>query len=280
MFSPRRFRNALDTALAILVVCFVALAVTSGIRTATGDATFDVADGPPPRGAVQPVGPLDDYAVIAARDVFNPAATSGPGAAQGLRLWGVALHGEDAVAVIADAETGRQELYRLGDVVAGGARITAITWDQVTLARDGGEDATLEVLPADAATVPAAAGDEPAPPAASPSIRRTGPDAYIVDRRGLVGTVDNMSGLMTQLRAVAEVHDGRPAGFRLFQIKDDSIFRRLGLENGDVVKRVNGDTVADPTTLLAFLERLRSEPRVALEIVRAGDERTLVYDLR
>jgi hypothetical protein len=38
--------------------------------------------------------------------------------------------------------------------------------------------------------------------------------------------------------------------------------------------------VSDPTSLLAFLGRLRSEPRVAVDIVRDGGTRTLVYDLR
>jgi general secretion pathway protein C len=85
---------------------------------------------------------------------------------------------------------------------------------------------------------------------------------------------------MTQLRAVPEVEDGHAAGFRLFQIKDDSVFRRLGLENGDVVQRVNGQAVADPATLLAFLQRLQTEPRVALQIRRGSERRTLVYDLR
>ena len=85
---------------------------------------------------------------------------------------------------------------------------------------------------------------------------------------------------MTQLRAVAEVQDGRPAGFRLFRIQDDSIFRRLGLQNGDVVQRVNGQPLADPANLLAFLQRLRTEPRVALDIRRGPERRTLVYDLR
>ena len=67
---------------------------------------------------------------------------------------------------------------------------------------------------------------------------------------------------------------------RLFQIKEDSIFHRLGLQDGDVVQRVNGTVVSDPTSLLAFLGRLRSEPRVAVDIVRDGGTRTLVYDLR
>ena len=101
-----------------------------------------------------------------------------------------------------------------------------------------------------------------------------------MDRREVAGAVDNMSGLMTQLRAVAEVREGRPAGFRLFQIRDDSLFAKLGLRNGDVVERVNGTQVADPTALLAFLQRLRTEPRVALDIVRGDAPRTLVYDLR
>ena len=38
--------------------------------------------------------------------------------------------------------------------------------------------------------------------------------------------------------------------------------------------------VAEPAALLGFLERLKTEPRVAIDIVRAGSARTLVYDLR
>jgi general secretion pathway protein C len=116
--------------------------------------------------------------------------------------------------------------------------------------------------------------------AADERIRRLGENAFIVDRRELAGATDGMSGLMTQLRAVAEVRDGRPAGFRLFQIRDDSLFARLGLRDGDVVRRVNGAEIGEPAALLGFLQRLRTEPRVALDIVRGDAPRTLVYDLR
>src|SRR5260221_596466 len=105
---------------------------------------------------------------------------------------------------------------------------------------------------------------EPAPPPTHATIRQTSATAFIVDRRELSGAVDDMSGLLTQLRAVAEVRDGHPAGFRLFQMKDDSLFRRLGLENGDVVQRVNGEAASDPATLLPFLPRPQTQPRDAL----------------
>ncbi|TMB23840.1 MAG: hypothetical protein E6J59_01130 [Deltaproteobacteria bacterium] len=273
----RRHRLALELALLALVAYLAAVGVTTALDAAVDDvppAPVEPAAAPPPHGP----GPLADYALIAERDLFNPAREGGaPARHAALRLWGVGLQGRDARAVIEDTATHRQELYRVGDQV-GGARIASIDWDRVTLEDDGGEE-VLELAPP--ATAPSA--ETPAAPAAVPAdehIRRTAENAFVVDRREVAGAVDNVSGLMTQLRAVAEVRDGRPAGFRLFQIRDDSLFARLGLRNGDVVERVNGAQVADPAALLGFLQRLRTEPRVALDIVRGDAPRTLVYDLR
>jgi general secretion pathway protein C len=273
----RRQRLVLELALLALVAYLAALGATTSLRAAA-DELPPAPAAPAARPARHAPGPLADYAPIAERDIFNPSRDGGAPAHRGaLRLWGVGLDGREARAVIEDTATHRQELLRVGDEIAG-ARIASIDWDRVTLESDGAED-VLELAP------PATAAPPDAPPveAAAPSddrIRRTAENAFVVDRREVAGAVGNMSGLMTQLRAVAEVRDGRPAGFRLFQIRDDSLFARLGLRNGDVVERVNGAPVADPAALLAFLDRLRTEPRVALDIVRGDGPRTLVYDLR
>src|SRR2546426_89230 len=205
----RRHRLAIELALFALVAYLAAVGVTTAL-----DAAVDAVPPPPVEPAAAPPphgpGPLADYALIAERDLFNPAREGGaPARHAALRLWGVGLQGRDARAVIEDTATHRQELYRVGDQV-GGARIASIDWDRVTLEGDGGE----EVL-------------ELAPPAAAPSAETP-----------------------------------------------------LGLRNGDVVERVNGTQVGAPTALLAFLQRLRTEPRVALDIVRGDTPRTLVYDLR
>jgi general secretion pathway protein C len=272
----RRHRLALELALLALVAWLAALGVSAGIRVALDDVPPAPAEAA--TAAVPEPAPLADYAVIAARDIFNPAERLASEQHTTLRLWGVGMRGSEARAVIEDTTTHRQELYRVGDRI-GGTRIAAIEWDHVTLERAGAEE-VLELSPP--ATAPSA-DDAAPPPAPAPDgerIRRTGENAYVVDRRELSTALDGMSGLMTQLRAVAEVEDGRPAGFRLFQIRDDSLFARLGLHDGDVVRRVNGAAVGEPAALLAFLERLRTEPRVALDIVRADVPRTLVYDLR
>lgn len=284
MVLARRHRLAIELALLALVAYLAALGVSAAARLA-----FDELPAPPAAPAAVPSAPLPlaDYAIIAERGLFTPSRDGLRSPAAGtLRLTGVALDGPDARAVIEDTTSGRQELYRVGDVI-GGARIAAIDWDRVTLEQPGGET-VLELVPPATEPATAAAGPPPAAPrelipataARDERIRRTGENAFVVDRRELAGAVDNMSGLLTQASAVAEVQDGRPAGLRLFQIRDGSLLARLGLRDGDVVQRVNGQPVTDPTALLGFLARLHREPRVALDIVRADAPRTLVYELR
>ena len=262
------------------VLAWLAAIGVSGVaRLLLDDAPPAGSDAEPAAASAEPE-PLEAFQTIATRDVFNGGAATRSGPAPALRLWGVGMHGDRAYAVIEDAATRTQTLQRVGDVL-GEARITAIGWDRVTLRGSDGEH-TL-VLMTEPAAPDTRGGERPAtalPAASDARVRQTGPDSFIVDRRALTGAVDNTSGLLTQLRAVPEVTDGRPVGFRLFQINPGSVFARLGIRNGDVVQRVNGTTLADPTSLLGFLQRLRDEPRVALDIVRAGQPRTLVYDLR
>ncbi|HYV57698.1 MAG TPA: type II secretion system protein GspC [Candidatus Nitrosopolaris sp.] len=291
MVVVRRHRLAIELGLLALVASLAALGASAVLRLAFDEVPASD-EALPPAAAAAPVGALDDYAVITARDLFNPApataeaASGAPITGGSLHLWGVALQGREARAVIEDAATHHQDLYRVGDVV-GGARVAAIDWDRVTLARAGREE-TLELAPTQAA----GSGDAPPGDAEAPStvatdhpvrddrIRRTSENAFVVDRRELDGAADNMSALLTQASAIAELRDGRPAGFRLFQIRADSLFTKLGLKDGDVVQRVNGRAIADPAALLAFLARLKTEPRVALDIVRGDAPRTLVYELR
>jgi general secretion pathway protein C len=276
MSRPWYVRRELELALLVVSSALAAYGVNAALRLAADDVPSAA-----PIATTAPVAsePLEAWAPIAARDIFNGAQAPATGDAT-RRLVGVGFQGGDARAAIEDLRTHRQELVGVGDAV-GDARIASIAWDHVVLAGAGGRETVLALAPfemaADAPAEPAAA--EP-PATAGATIRQTSPTGFVVDRRELAGAVDDMSGLLTQLRAVAEVRDGRPAGFRLFQMKDGSLFRRLGLENGDVVQRVNGEAVSDPATLLAFLQRLRTEPRVALDIRRGTERRTMVYDLR
>jgi general secretion pathway protein C len=279
MSRPWYARRELELALVAMSTALAVFGVNAAVRLAVDDVPAATPVSALPRTAAPE--PLDAWAPIAARDLFNGDATPGSRDAA-RRLVGVGFQGGEARAAIEDVRTHRQELVGVGDPI-GDAKVTSIAWDHVVLTGAGGETVLeLATAPSDEPDVQPDADAAPARAASAgnATIRQTSPTAFVVDRRELAGAVDDMSGLMTQLRAVAEVQDGRPAGFRLFRIQDDSIFRRLGLQNGDVVQRVNGQAVSDPANLLAFLQHLRTEPRVALDIRRGAERRTMVYDLR
>ena len=275
MEASRRVWQGVEFGLFGLVAGLLVLGVRLVVQTAGVRApVVEPAAVPTPAAIVQP---LDAYAVIERRNIFGGERRSANAAAPVI-LRGVGIHAGVMRAVIEDPATREQRLVRSGDTVGEG-RVATIAWDHLILSGSAG-DQTLQLAPPDG-TPPTPDTSAPTPTAATSSgVRRTGADAFIVDRRELTGALDGMSGLVSQLRAVAEIADGRPAGFRIFQIAEQSLFARLGLENGDVVQRVNGKAVTDPTALLGFLKQLRSEPRVALDVVRAGTPRTLVYDLR
>ena len=281
MTAASTLQRALLELLLVALLAYLAAVGVSGVARLTLDAPPAI---PPDEAAPAPAAfePLDAFQTIAARDVFNAGPIRRTETAPAARLWGVGMHGDQAYAVIEDPATHEQRLQRVGDEI-GGARITAIEWDRVTLrGADGQQTLLLTTEPSVAEGEQAAAAPPGGMPPDAPDvpIRQTGADSFIVDRSALTGAVDNTSGLLTQLRAVPEVNEGRPVGFRLFQINPQSVFARLGIRNGDVVQRVNGGTLADPASLLGFLQRLQNEPRVALDIVRGGQPHTLVYDLR
>src|SRR5262249_24360938 len=146
MLAPRRLRLALEIGLAALAVALAAYGVSLGLAAAaSGTLPPEALAASPAAETGRHLGALETYAVIAARDVFNPAAARAERGAAGGRLWGVGLHGKQARAVIEDQETHRQQLYRVGEEIRG-ARIVAISWDRVTLER-GGVESTLELAP-------------------------------------------------------------------------------------------------------------------------------------
>jgi general secretion pathway protein C len=84
-------------------------------------------------------------------------------------------------------------------------------------------------------------------------------------------------------RMVPAVKDGKPIGFKLYAIKQGSLYAQLGLNNGDIVRAVGGRplTAAD-TALESYVEisKLAAGARVEVELERGGVRRTHVYTLR
>jgi hypothetical protein len=117
-------RRELELALLVVSSALAAYGVNAALRLATDDM---LPAAPITVAAPAVSEPLDPWAPIAARDIFNGTRTRTGGDAM-RRLVGVGFQAGEARAAIEDLRTHRQELVGVGDAV-GDARVTSIAED-------------------------------------------------------------------------------------------------------------------------------------------------------
>lgn len=265
---------------------------------------------PPPPIEHGPRRPVSYYATINQRDIFNSTKPEPERAAEPakptelkLKLWGVAMHddGRPSYCIIEDLNTHKQDLYRVGDKVAGNVTVKSVAWDRIILDRDG-RDEILDLatpqggpLPARPASVAgvapagAAAGTAAGTSAAgagrtadqggNPHIRHVSDNFYNIDRSEVDSALDNMSQLFTQIRAVPHFEGGQSTGFRLFAIRQNSLFDNIGLRNGDIIQNINGTQINDPARALALIQELRQAQQLNVQILRNKETVNLQYNI-
>lgn len=202
----------------------------------------------------------------------NPVRAS-LGAASKIRLIGVVFGTQRGVfAIVEELATKRQALYRLHDQIPDIGEVSEIQRDGILL-RSGELEELLELSPTEKAVASAAASPA-VPQAAGASIRK------IVDRREVEQAMADLPKLLTQARAVPYVVNGTPSGYRLDYVAPASFYERIGIQYGDVVQRVNGVDVRDPSSMLSLFQQLKNERMVKVDLVRNNQKTTVTYELR
>jgi general secretion pathway protein C len=101
-----------------------------------------------------------------------------------------------------------------------------------------------------------------------------------VDRREVENAVANLNEVITQARAVPVLSEGKSTGFKLFSIRQGSIFQKIGLLDGDIVQRVNDTELTDPSKAVGLLEEIQSMGQIRVNFVRSGKLHTYTYTIR
>jgi general secretion pathway protein C len=184
-------------------------------------------------------------------------------------------------AVLRDTEQGRVGLFGEGERVRD-AVLRSIEAGRVYLERSGKLE-YLDLIEA-AAVRPAIAA---APPAGDPlvqelerGIHKTGELSYEIQRTTLEAVLANTNLLARSARIVPEVRDGRPAGFRLFSVRPDGPFGKIGMQNGDVISSINGLELTSMEKSFEVYGKLRSASHLSLGLERNGRKVTVEYGIR
>lgn len=196
------------------------------------------------------------------------------GVANKLRLLGVVLGRDRGVfAIVEELATRRQVLYRLHDQIPDLGEVSAIRRDGMVV-RSGDQEELLELTTADKPAVAVATAGAPVPQAAGAPLRK------IVDRREVESAMADLPKLLTQARAVPYMVNGNPSGYRMDYIAPASFYEKIGIQYGDVLQRVNGVDVRDPSTMLSLFQQLKNERTVKVDMLRNNQKTTMTYELR
>ncbi len=209
-----------------------------------------------------------------------------PGSALPLQLLGTVVNvgGGRSFAIIQNSSTNKQQLYFAGDFVADGVTLVSVARNRVILMRDGHRE-VLEKI-AERAAAPSArkfgvravrSGRENT---GGITVRKVSDNNYVMDRREVDGVLGNFSKLLTQVRLIPHFSNGKPDGFKVFNIRPNSLFMKLGMVNGDIIKRVNGLEISGPEQALQMFQQLKDESRITLMIERFRKNLTLHYEIR
>jgi general secretion pathway protein C len=209
-------------------------------------------------------------------------------------------HPSSSIASITDLNTRDTSVYGVGDQILG-ATILSVErlrddkdglgagFKVVAILCNGGQKEYVDFQPSEGGPPPprpmeppAIAGGEPGPPggpSAAEGVKKLTDNRYEVKKKFIDETLSNLNNVATQARIVPSFKNGVANGFKLFSIQPGSLYSAIGVENGDVIQRINGYEMNSPDKALEVYQKLRDSQHISIEIDRNGQSIRKEYNV-
>jgi len=172
------------------------------------------------------------------------------------------------------------QVYTIGDKYQG-ARIYGIEKDRVLIDNSG-----VNEYIDNSASAPPNLGVMPLPQpvgvaqgGGGEGVKQLSENQYVVARSEINNALTNLSDLATKARIVPSFKNGVANGFKLFSIVPDSLYAKIGVQNGDVIRRINGYEMNSPDKALEIYQKLRDASRIEIELERRGETLRKSYSI-
>lgn len=243
---------------------------------------------------------VDDYNEILKRNIFNSeqreevakdtANTQAQCAAVTsdlpLRFTGVIFGGskETSLVLLESTATKQADTFIYNDVVPGEAKIVDIQRDKVFFEREGSgcpEFLDLQQPKVVKRRVPgvarshssglSAGGGASGLEFSESGFTRSKDGNIVADRRWVdKALTSDFAKTLQDAKASPNLVNGEVKGFVLTRIRPDSVYEKMGFQDGDVVETINGIDLNDAARAIQTLNSLRQENAIELNIKRNG----------
>ena len=113
------------------------------------------------------------------------------------------------------------------------------------------------------------------------SVTKAGENKFIVDQALIDQITADPEKLSSDVRFSAHKgSDGKTDGFRMSNIRRRSLFKKLGIKNGDIVHAVNGQPLVDANQAVDAYGSLQGVSNFTFEVTRRGERQLFEYEVR
>jgi general secretion pathway protein C len=219
---------------------------------------------------------LEDYGIITERNLFLTTlkAVSDKQSEGGLfdsnqRITDFDLKGTVACnssfgfIFIEERDTHKQKLYRLGDNI-GSAKLIKITRNTAIL-RSEGRDITLKIK----ATLEG--------PLLPNSPDNATPRSMTLSKKTVNENLSDLKSIMSQAVVRPFLNEGVQEGLIISNIAPNSLYEKMGLQNGDIIIDINNKRMQSADNLLQTVNLMQSGSSIAVNVKRNGKIETINY---
>ena len=219
--------------------------------------------------------PLSYFSVIEERNLFRISKQPElriveKGAIPGFRLRGTVVLGSGGgYAILENLSTEMQELHMVGDKV-GGLRLVSVEWGRVVLRSSSGEKILAMVSP------------RQKKPSAVKVVKKveTVKNKRIIARSLVDEAVANANQVLTQVRVRPHFVSGISEGYWIGNIQPGSIIEEIGFQNGDILKKVNGEVLDSPEKIFSAYRQVQETGMISIDVERDNRVLALTYEIR
>lgn len=236
------------------------------------------------RGAIRPVNEsFQEYETLIRKNPFDVPAVLGKDASaeadeallSDLKLMGTITGPTRLGYAVFVGKDGKQSMFKTGESVFGEGELTAVEEYQVSIRRNG---KLIKIPLVD--MVARGEMDSLKGGVASGPVQSLGNGEYIIDQKAIQYALDNPAQIMMDAKFIPNMTKDKQEGFVLRKVRKGGIYDNLGMQNGDILLRINDYSISNPEKAFQAFMALRGMDKIQLDIIRDKNRIVMNYQIR
>lgn len=196
-----------------------------------------------------------------------------------LTLKGIILstNDNDTRAIIAETQTGKEGLYKIGDIVED-AELIHISHNKVIFIRSNGQQETVFLTNKETKIDPIHEQEA----SWTLVVRKINDYAYLIDPQALIARIPSLAQFLDMLDMTAVFQQGLSVGCRIGKQSPQSIGHALGLHDNDIIISINEIPTTTTASRIAIYEAIKELPLksiINVSLLRNNQEQIIQYTL-